>query len=97
MLRLFFNPLVTEIREADNGEAALVIASEQTPDVIICDCRMPVMEGDETGRRLRELLPDARIVSYSGLDTDKPWADETVVKGTHDDLDRLKRAVLPDD
>lgn len=96
MLALFFHPLVGEIREADNGEAALAIASEKSPDVIVCDCRMPVMDGDEAGRRLRELLPDARIVSYSGMDADKPWADATVVKGTRDDLEDLRRAVLPD-
>ena len=97
MLRLFFHPLVGEITEAHNGEEALAIAAERSPDVIICDCRMPVMAGDEAGRRLRELVPDARIVSYSGLDADKPWADAAVVKGTHDDLDKLRKAVLPDD
>ena len=94
MLRLFFAPLVRELREADNGEEALKHAIEQRPDVIVCDGKMPVMDGNEAGRRLRQLLPDCRIVSYSGLESERPWADVTIVKGAHDDLERLRSAVL---
>lgn len=94
MLRLFFEPLTREILEAGTGDDALEIATRTAPDVIICD--QLLVEGEEVGNKLRELFPDCRIVSYSGMDVDKPWADHTVTKGTRDDLERLRAAVLPD-
>ena len=94
MLRMFFEPLTSEIIEAGTGDDALLIAIQTPPDVIICD--QLLVEGEEVGTKLRELLPDCRIVSYSGMDADKPWADHTVTKGTRDDLERLRAAVLPD-
>ncbi|MGH2807444.1 MAG: response regulator transcription factor [Actinomycetota bacterium] len=95
MLRLLFDdPSVEDIHDAANGEEALAIAERERPNVIVCDCRMPVMSGDEAGRRLRITLPDALIVSYSGLDADKPWADEAIIKASGDDIDRLRDTVL---
>lgn len=95
MLHLFFEPLTSDILEASNCETALEIAAQTPPDVVICD-QLLVGDGDEIGNKLRQMLPDCRIVSYSGREIDKPWADETVVKGTRDDLERLRAAVLPD-
>lgn len=94
MLRLFFEPLTSEILEASNGDDALQIATRTAPDVIICD--QLLVHGEDVGNKLRELLPDCRIVSYSGTEADNPWANNTVIKGTRDDLERLREAVLPD-
>ncbi|MDQ3939780.1 MAG: response regulator [Actinomycetota bacterium] len=95
MLTMYLkDPNVSDIVEAGTAEEAVAIATEENPDVIVCDSRMPGVAGDEAGRRIRDLLPDTRIVSYSGITVDKPWADEVIVKGSPDDLMRLKRAVL---
>ena len=39
---------------ADNGEEALDILAERSIDAILMDCRMPVMDGWETTRRIRQ-------------------------------------------
>jgi hypothetical protein len=54
---------------------------------------MPFSEGGEVGQRVRELVPDALIVSFSGSDRDKAWADLSIMKGTAGDLERLRLAV----
>lgn len=46
--------------------AAIAAAQERTIDVIICDYRMPEMDGVETLRRLKELQPQAARILLSG-------------------------------
>jgi len=43
-----------EVFEASNGEKCLQVASEVRPDVILLDIMMPVMDGMEACRKLRE-------------------------------------------
>lgn len=47
---------------AFNGKDGLVKALEYKPDVIITDITMPVMDGIEMGRRIRESNPDVKLV-----------------------------------
>jgi CheY-like chemotaxis protein len=95
MLKLLLDdPRVDAFYEAGEGAEALTIAARENPNVIVCDCTMPGMSGDEAGSRLRAALPDALIVSYSGLDAEKPWADEAITKASGDDIERLKDTVL---
>ncbi len=47
---------------ADNGEQALERIAEQRPDIVFMDVRMPVMDGMQALRRLRERWPEERIV-----------------------------------
>lgn len=43
-----------EVMTASNGEEGLRIWKEQHPDIIISDIEMPVMDGYEMVRRIRE-------------------------------------------
>ena len=53
---------VNVVGEAENGEDAIRLASELTPDVIIMDLNMPGAGGVETTRRLSSLAPLSRVV-----------------------------------
>jgi DNA-binding NarL/FixJ family response regulator len=61
------------VGEADNGEAALRMAAELTPDVVLMDIRMPRMDGLEATRRIVEdrHLDRTRIVILTTFDVDE--------------------------
>jgi two-component system, NarL family, nitrate/nitrite response regulator NarL len=51
--------------EASNGEEAIQKAAELRPDLIILDVTMPVLNGLEAARRIREFLPSVPILMLS--------------------------------
>lgn len=58
------------VAEAGNGVEAIDAYQRHRPDVTLLDLRMPVMEGVEVVRRLRELDPQARVIVLTTYDTD---------------------------
>jgi two-component system response regulator DesR len=76
--RLFAESLMTVLSEdervevvgiAANGEEAVKLASELEPDVILMDLKMPVMDGLEATRRIRETGLSAQILLLTGTTT----------------------------
>jgi DNA-binding NarL/FixJ family response regulator len=61
------------VGEADNGEAALRMATDLVPDVVLMDIRMPRMDGLEATRRIVEdrHLDRTRIVILTTFDVDE--------------------------
>lgn len=62
--------------EAGNGEEALRLAVRTQPHVILMDLRMPVMDGVTATQRLRETLPQCKVIVLTTFDD-----DETVFDG----------------
>lgn len=52
------------------GETAVSQALEHTPEVILMDVEMPGISGIEATRRIKEMLPEARIVMYTVYEDD---------------------------
>ncbi|CAM3991915.1 response regulator [Cohnella lubricantis] len=54
------------IGTAKNGEIALELAREHRPHLILCDIRMPVMDGIEFLKALREFDSDTEVIMMTG-------------------------------
>ncbi|MEX2504630.1 MAG: response regulator transcription factor, partial [Egicoccus sp.] len=48
--------------EAGDGQAAVELAREHAPDVVVMDVRMPVLSGIEAARRVKEEEPGTKIL-----------------------------------
>jgi two-component system NarL family response regulator len=59
------------VAEAANGEEAIAAFDRHQPDVTLLDLRMPVMEGVEVVRHLRERDPHAKVIVLTTYDTDE--------------------------
>jgi DNA-binding NarL/FixJ family response regulator len=59
------------VAEAENGEAALALAREHQPDVVVLDLAMPVMDGLTALPELRSIVPDVHVVILSGFPADE--------------------------
>ncbi len=59
------------VGEAGNGEEALRLAAQLRPDVVLMDLRMPVMNGVIATQRLREMLPQTRVIVLTTFDDDE--------------------------
>lgn len=57
--------------EADNGEDLLKSLETQSPDVIIMDLKMPIMDGLEATKAVRKKYPSIKVLVVSMYDDDK--------------------------
>jgi len=57
------------VGEANDGREALTLAFEIQPDLIIMDVNMPRMDGFEATRKLRQMMPGARVLILTQHDS----------------------------
>ncbi len=72
-----------DVVQAEDGEVGLATALEQNPDIILCDVRMPKLDGLEFLDAYREAQGGALVLvmtAYGGLDL----AVEAMKKGAYD-------------
>ena len=61
---------ITVVGTATNGEEAVAQAAARSPDLILMDVRMPVMDGIVATERVRHHLPDCQVVMLTTFDDD---------------------------
>lgn len=66
---------VEVVGSAADGAAALVAIERARPDLVILDFHMPTMNGDECARRIKEMLPECRILFLTGFPEDERLLD----------------------
>ncbi len=79
----FLKRQVGEIMTAENGSIGLQRYIEQRPTVVITDLEMPVMNGLEMIRRIRELDNDIPIIITTAYDDEAhacPAANRVILK-----------------
>ncbi|MFI9048294.1 response regulator [Streptomyces sp. NPDC053427] len=64
-------PDIEVVAEAVNGEDAIRRIEETSPDVVLMDIRMPVLDGLEATRRITESTPDVKIIMLTTFDVDE--------------------------
>lgn len=68
---LSIQPDFEVVGEAANGEEALRASLRLQPNVILMDLRMPVMDGVTAIGRLKEVMPDSRVIALTTFDDDE--------------------------
>jgi DNA-binding NtrC family response regulator len=58
-----------------NGEEALQIVSDQVPDVMVLDLKMPGIDGMEVLRRVKKAYPDVQVIILTGHGSEKDEKD----------------------
>ncbi|MBU5437807.1 response regulator transcription factor [Tissierella sp. MSJ-40] len=69
MLNLYDNVFI--IGEAANGEDAIKILDTQEVDVILMDIRMPIMDGVEATRIIKEKYPKVKVLILTTFNEDE--------------------------
>ncbi|MDN5347432.1 MAG: hypothetical protein PWP65_996 [Clostridia bacterium] len=65
------------VGEAEDGEKALELALKLRPDIVLMDVNLPRLDGLKTTRRLKEAIPEIKIIILT----------------LNDDLDTLRAAI----
>jgi DNA-binding NarL/FixJ family response regulator len=73
-------PDLVVVAEAGSGSAALQLAREHHPDVVLMDISMPDMNGIDATRMIRAEQSDARILALS-METDRRFVVEVLKAG----------------
>ena len=74
---------VTKVYSAENGETGLYMARRVLPEIVLTDIRMPRMDGITMASRIREILPECRIIflsAYSEIDYYKAAIDLKAIR-----------------
>ncbi len=77
-MRLSLEPDMRVVGEAGHGDAAVILARHQAPDVVLMDLRMPMTDGLTATARLTEEFPVLPVLVLSMHD------DPQVVKAARD-------------
>ncbi len=67
-------PDLSVVAEADSGEAAVALAAEHQPDVVIMDLNMPGLGGLEATRRIHAAAPSIGVLVITMFDDDSVFA-----------------------
>ena len=74
------DPDIKVIGIANNGQQALDLINHQTPDIVLMDLQMPIMNGVQAIRQLRKTYPDLPVLVLTTYMDDK-WLFDAIRAG----------------
>ena len=78
---------VQVVGEAADGAQAVELAGRASPDVVLMDLRMPVMDGTTATRHIRTNHPQVQVIALTTFDDD-PDVFSTIRAGRSDTCSR---------
>lgn len=88
-LRVLFAtwPEITVVGEATDGQEALRLIAERRPDVVLMDLHMPVLDGMQATRQIKQQWPAISVIVLTIYAVEQSaalaaGADAFVIKGT---------------
>ncbi len=81
-LKEILDPDFEVVGTATDGRALLEVAVVRRPDLVLVDISMPEIHGIEATRRLRDLLPETRVLILS-LHTEPEWVQAAFDAGAY--------------
>ena len=71
------------IREAENGEKGIELATQEKPSVVLLDMQMPGMDGLATLKKLIEIHPGLGVVMMTGTHKDEENVNQALAIGAY--------------
>jgi len=102
VLGIFLGELGYRVLTAENGKVALDIFRRETPPIVLSDIKMPVMDGIDLLKAIKEEHPDTEVIMITGhgdmelaIESLKLEATDFITKPIHEDALEiaLKRAI----
>ncbi len=69
-LTLQQSQLFEVVGQAGDGRTAVDLTVQNKPDLVLMDIGMPIMDGVEAARLVKESLPDTKVIMFTSHDTD---------------------------
>jgi CheY-like chemotaxis protein len=86
-LTLETDPSLEVVGEASDGNEALARTEELSPDLVVMDLTMPIMDGVEATRRIKQTHPATNVVAFSSV-IDQRVIDAVVAAGAFTKVDK---------
>ena len=81
LMKILLEEKGCEVLEASNGKEAIELAPEHRPDLILMDLSMPVLDGFEAARRLRQIPATTRIPIVGVSSLCDGWHEQAIAAG----------------
>jgi CheY-like chemotaxis protein len=83
-----------EALSVSDGAAAVQLARYARPQIVICDVVMPGLNGIDAAKKIREFLPEAHIILFSGQAAAAGLIERAEIEGHRFEV--LAKPIKPD-
>lgn len=77
---LKLEPDIDVVGTAEDGAEAVELTAKKSPDLVLMDLKMPVMNGVEATRQIRARYPDVKVLVLTTYDDDE-WVFDAINAG----------------